>query len=102
MATAYDTWLTDAPEPVEIDDAALAALTSHPVMIEEAMTNQDGAYWAKLAKLMNDGDANATISFINESVSSYVKETVTDRAEFDCISFNHAIDRILTECNRVR
>lgn len=97
--TAYDQWKTDAPEPVEIDSVAYEALKAHPVMVEEAMTNQDGAFWAIIAMSMNGGYDTFVVEAMGKAVDSYVKDKVEDYASDEEISVNEAIHRLLNMCN---
>ncbi len=85
----------------EIDDAAYEALKAHPVMVEEAMTNQDGAFWAAISRNMWGACSNdiTAVAYIEVAVENYVKEQVEDMAEYEEISVNEAIHRLLKECN---
>lgn len=83
----------------ELDDAAYEALKAHPVMVEEAMTNQDGAFWAIVAQKVN-GPQNSHIGlYIRGAVDGYVKEQVEDLASDEEISVNEAIHKMLNRCN---
>lgn len=83
----------------EIDDAAYEALKAHPVMVEEAMTNQDGAFWAKLACFMRAPSDSLTVTHIEDAVDSYVKEQVEELAGDEEISVNEAIHKLLNRCS---
>lgn len=83
----------------EIDDAAYEALKAHPVMVEEAMTNQDGAFWAKVASQSNLHNYDTVGICVARAVSSYVKEQVEDLASDEEISVNEAIHKLLNRCN---
>ncbi len=84
----------------EIDDAAYEALKAHPVMVEEAMTNQDGAFWAKLTCFMRGASDSLVVTHIEDAVDSYVKEKVEELSGDEEISVNEAIHRLLNECNK--
>lgn len=84
----------------EIDDAAYEALKAHPVMVEEAMANQDGAFWAIVAQKLN-GPQNSHIGlYIRGAVVAYVEEKIQDYASDEEISVNEAIHRLLNEFNK--
>lgn len=83
----------------EIDDAAYEALRAHPVMVEEAMTNQDGAFWAIVARDMNNGLVGMIGIYMSSRVESYVKEQVEELASDEEISVNEAIHKLLNRCN---
>lgn len=83
----------------EIDDAAYEALKAHPVMVEEAMTNQDGAFWAIVARDMNNGLHGLIGPYMNARVSEYVKEQVEELASDEEISVDEAIRTMLNRCN---
>ena len=83
----------------KIDDAAYEALKAHPVMVEEAMTNQEGAFWAKLSCFMRGLSDSLTVTHIEDAVDSYVKEQVEDLASDEEISVNEAIHKLLNRCN---
>ena len=83
----------------EIDDAAYEALKAHPVMVEEAMTNQDGAFWAKISIYLNNHMDFFMADDISDAISDYVKEQVEDLASDEEISVNEAIHKLLNRCN---
>ena len=85
----------------EIDDAAYEALKAHPVMVEEAMTNQDGAFWAKFSSLINvtKGGLSGVGTYAQSAIESYVREQVEDLASDEEISVNEAINKLLNRCN---
>lgn len=83
----------------ELDDAAYEALKAHPVMVEEAMTNQDGAFWAKYSHASNNHDAGEVYSLLLGAIIDYVKEQVEDLASDEEISVNEAIHKMLNRCN---
>lgn len=84
----------------ELDDAAYEALNAHPVMVEEAMTNQDGAFWAKLARSIHGSSDSLAVTHIEEAIDDYVKEQVEDLANDEQISVNEAINKLLNRCNK--
>lgn len=83
----------------ELDDAAYEALKAHPAMVEEAMTNQDGAFWAKFTNLINKGSDTQVASFIAGSIDEYVKESVEEFADTWELPVNQAIHKLLNRCN---
>lgn len=85
----------------ELDDSAYEALKAHPVMVEEAMTNQDGAFWAKLSHMIsNQSSTGFDFSrFFLNSFDKYAKEQVEDLASDEEISVNEAIHKLLNRCN---
>lgn len=83
----------------EIDDAAYEALKAHPVMVEEAMTNQDGAFWAKISLHMNSGYDSVIVDAMADAIASYVKEQVEDLASDEEITVNEATHKLLNRCN---
>ena len=83
----------------EIDDAAYEALKAHPVMVEEAMTNQDSLFWVRISGYRNRG-LHAAIGFeIDNAVDSYVLTQVGEFASDEEISVNEAINKLLNRCN---
>ena len=83
----------------ELDDAAYEALKAHPVMVEEAMTNQDGAFWAKVAHMQYDYHIVDLFELIWSAIHCYVKDQVEDLAIDEEISVNEAINKLLNRCN---
>lgn len=83
----------------ELDDAAYEALKAHPVMVEEAMTNQDGAFWAKFSLLMSHPADSLCMYHIEKAIDNYAKEQVEDLASDEEISVNEAIHKMLNRCN---
>lgn len=83
----------------EIDDAAYEALKAHPVMVEEAMTNQDGAFWAIVSSYKSREIFSAMGARISVQVDEYVKEQVEELASDEEISVNEAIHKLLNRCN---
>lgn len=83
----------------EIDDAAYEALKAHRVMVEEAMTNQDGAFWAKAARMLDNEDYVLYGAYMADTRDAYVKEQVEELASDEEISVNEAINKLLNRCN---
>lgn len=83
----------------ELDDAAYEALKSHPVMVEEAMTNQDGAFLAKFSLLMSYPADSLVMIHVENAIENYVKEQAEDLASDEEISVNEAIHKLLNRCN---
>lgn len=84
----------------DLDDAAYEALKAHPVMVEEAMTNQDGAFWAILSRDLTNGLHGMIGAYIAARVDEYVKEQAEDLASDEEISLNEAIHKLLNRCIR--
>lgn len=84
----------------EIDHAAYEALKAHPVMVEEAMTNQDGAFWAKAARMLDNEDYALYGAYMADTRDAYVKEQVEELASDEEISVNEAINTMLNRCNK--
>ncbi len=83
----------------ELDDTAYEALKAHPVMVEEAMTNQDGAFWAKLSNHMRNGAAWSILILIEGAVDNYVDDQLEELSNDEEISLNEAIHKLLNRCN---
>ena len=84
----------------ELDDAAYEALKAHPVMLEEAMTNQNGAFWAKAARMLGNEDYVLHGAYMADTRDAYVKEQVEELASDEEISVNEAINTMLNRCNK--
>lgn len=82
----------------ELDDTAYEALKAHPVMVEEAMTNQDGAFWAKMALNLKK-NRSIVVNHIEAVIESYVINQSEDLASDEEISVNEAINKLLNRCN---
>ena len=85
----------------ELDDAAYEALKAHPVMVEEAMTNQDGVFWAKFTQRMYGKGLNSEFLAyeMRDAIEAYIKDQVQDLASDEEISVNEAINKMLNRCN---
>ena len=83
----------------ELDDAAYEALKANPVMVEEAMTNQNGAFWAKVSHMQHEYEIVDLFELMRSGIDSYVKEQVEDLASDEEISVNEAIHKLLNRCN---
>lgn len=83
----------------ELDDAAYEALKAHPVMVEEAMTNQGWAFWSIVSSYKSREIFSAMGARISVQVDEYVKEQVEDLASDEEISVNEAIHKLLNRCN---
>lgn len=83
----------------ELDDAAYEALKAHPVMIEEAMTNQERVAWSIISIYITKGLDSMVGTYMRACVDEYVKEQVEDLASDEEISVNEAIHKLLNRCS---